>query len=221
MGDGTGMENVIVRPRSKGDPEPDLTRFRLIHRSMRGEVRKLAALTAAQGDAPFPPEQEAALRRLLGFLCTEIHAHHTKEDDILWPLISASAGEVVDLLPLTRDHGQIDPYLHRIRTGTGRDRAEALASLRDLLDEHITEEEKLVFPVMLEYVSAEDFERCEKQFQKGAPLSQMKILLPWLVSYTTPEEKTHLLQEAGFVLRLMLRIFEPGYLRLQRAVYGS
>lgn len=223
-GDSGGMSDVntlTARPRTAGAPEPDLTTFRLIHRAMRGEVRRLAALTAEQGRTPLPAGREAALQRLLTLLTTEIHAHHTKEDDVIWPVITASAGAVVDLLPLTADHGEIDPHLQRIRDGRGRERAEALAELRDLLDEHITEEEALVFPVIRQYVPAEDFAECEKKFREGTSFAQLKFVLPFIVSYATEEETAHLLKEAGVVMRVLLALFRPGYRRLQREVYGS
>ncbi len=214
-------DTVAVRPRSAGDPEADLTTFRILHRAMRGEVRKLAALTAGQGEAPFPPEREAAIQSLLAPLTADIHGHHAKEDQVLWRVVAASAGAAIDLLPLSEEHAEIDPCLDRVRAGRGRERAEALAELRDLLDEHIVEEEAVLFPVMLRYVSAEDFAACEKQFKKGASLSHAKFLLPFIAAYATPEELAHLLKEAGLAMRIMLRLFRPGYLRTQRAVYGS
>ncbi|MEO3783158.1 hemerythrin domain-containing protein [Actinocorallia sp. B10E7] len=216
----TTKNTVTVRPRNEGDPEPDLTLFLVIHRAMRGEVRRLAALTAEQGGAPFPPAREAALQRMLAFLSTTIRVHHTEEDTILWPVVTASAGAAVDLLPLTEDHGEIDPYLERIRTTTGRTRAEALASLRDLLDEHITEEEGDVFPVILRYVSAEDFAECQKRFQKEAALSQLRYVVPLIAHYADPAELAHLLKKAGPAMRVLLRLSRSGYEKLQREVYG-
>ena len=211
----------LVRPRTEGAPEVDLTSFTIIHRAMCGEVRRLAAFAAAQGGAPLPPEREKAFRRLLGHLVTEIHGHHTKEDEVLWPVVSASAGAAVDLLPLTEDHTAIDPCLDRLRTATGRERAEALAVLRDLMEEHIAEEEAVLFPVMRRYVSVADFTACEKRFQRGAPLSHMRFVLPFIADHATPEELARMMKTAGPVMGLLVRLFRPGYDRLRRTVYGS
>lgn len=215
------METVTVRPRSEGDPEPDLTGMALAHRMLRGEVRKLAEFTARQGGSFLPPRQEAAFRRLLAVIMKEVHSHHVKEDDVLWPVIAASAGAAVDLTPLTEEHREIDPYVDRILASAGPERARALAELADLLDEHITEEERALFPIMRRYVSAEDFAACEKQFQQGAPLGHMRFILPLMVSYTTPEEWAELKKAAGLPLRIMLRLFRPGCRKLTRAAYGS
>jgi iron-sulfur cluster repair protein YtfE (RIC family) len=214
-------DDVSVRPRRPGDPEADLTTFRILHRAMRGEVRRLAALTAEQGERPFPPEREAALQRLLGPLTAEIHSHHAKEDEVLWPVVAASAGAAIDLRPLSEEHAENDPCHDQIRAARGRERAEALASLRDLLDEHITEEEKVLFPVLLRYVSAEDFTACEKQFQKSASFSHLRFLLPFIADYAAPEELESTLKTGGPPMRILLWLFRPGYRRLQRAVYGS
>ncbi|MEO3783155.1 hemerythrin domain-containing protein [Actinocorallia sp. B10E7] len=215
------MESLIVRPRSEGDPEPDLIGMALAHRALRGEVRKLAEFTARQGGSFLPPGQEAALRRFLAFLMKEVHSHHVKEDEVLWPVIAASAGAAVDLAPLTEEHREIDPCVDRILASSGRERARALAELADLLDEHIVEEERALFPVMLRYVSAEDFAACEKKFQADTSLGHMKLVLPLMVSYATDEEWAHIKKTAGLPVRIMLRMFRPGYQKLQRAVYGS
>ncbi|ROO83653.1 hemerythrin HHE cation binding domain-containing protein [Actinocorallia herbida] len=209
-----------VRPRTAGQPEADLTTFAIIHRAMRGEARRLAALTAEQGDLPFPAEREAALQRHLDHLLHEIHSHHAREDAIVWPVLVASAGAAIDLGPLTEDHAAIDPCLDRIRATRGVARATALADLRDLLDEHITEEEASVFPVLRRYVSKDDWDRCEKEIAKG-PFGQMKWVVPLIAAYSTPPELAHLLKEAGPVMRLILRLTRPSFTRLSRAVYGA
>ncbi|GAB2806855.1 hypothetical protein GCM10022221_00290 [Actinocorallia aurea] len=209
----------VVRPRAAGDPEPDLTTFAIVHRAMRGEARRLAALTAEQGDVPFPAEREAALQRHLDLLLHEIHAHHDREDALVWPLITASAGAAIDLAPLTEDHAAIDPCLDRIRASRGVARSKALADLRDLLDEHITDEEASVFPVLRRYVSVADWDRCEKEIAK-APFAQMKWVVPLIASYATSEELDHLVKEAGLGMRILLRLTRPSFVRLNRAVYG-
>ncbi len=219
--DGIPMESLHVRPRSAGDPEPDLLGMALSHRALRGETRKLAELTARQGDGSLPPRREAALRRYLKILMAEVHSHHVKEDDVLWPVIAASAGAAVDLMPLTEEHGEIDPYVERILASSGRERARLLAELADLLDEHITEEERVLFPVMRRYVSAEDFAACEKQFQKGASLGHMRFILPLFLAYATADEVARMKKSAPPPLLIMLKLFQPGYRKLMRDVYGS
>src|SRR3954468_20679882 len=93
-----------VTPRRPGEPEADLTGFTLIHRGLRSGSRELAAAATAIGrGAPCPPAPPAR-RDTYGAFATEvlheIPLHHTREDDVLWPVIAASAGAVVDLEPL-------------------------------------------------------------------------------------------------------------------------
>lgn len=192
-----------------------------MHRAMRAETRRLAALAAEQGDLPFPPEREAALRRHLGHLLAEVHGHHTKEDTVLWPVIAAAAGAAIDLGPLTDDHNAIEPCLAAVRDGRGVARAKALADLRDLLDEHITDEEATVFPVVRRYVTAADWKRCEQRMARGASLAQLRWTLPYLASHCAPDDLAVLTAQAGPVFRLLLRLTRPSYERLQRAVYGA
>src|SRR3954471_4453921 len=149
-----------VTPRRPGEPEADLTGFTLIHRGLRSGSRELAdAATAIGRGAPSPPSRRDAYVAFATEVLHEIHLHHTREDDVLWPVIAASAGAVVDLEPLTDDHTELHAVLAGARAALGacaraaalRPAAAALGAvlteMADLLDEHIVEEEAEVFPV--------------------------------------------------------------------------
>ena len=88
------------------------------------------------------------------------------------------------------------------------------------LDEHIGEEEREVFPVIREHVSAADFVRCEELFRKGTSIGQLAFLLPWVADQCTPAERAELLATAGRPLVLLLRLTEPRYARRMALVRG-
>ena len=141
---------------------PNLVGLTVNHRSMRGAAHRVAALRrdVADGVTPSTPERAKAVAAYLETLCDGIHHHHQAEDEVLWPVLEASAGAEVDLRELTDDHRQLDPLLDAIRrdartlAAAPHDRAAAdrlagtLGTLRDLLDEHIDDEESTVFPVI-------------------------------------------------------------------------
>lgn len=221
-----------VTQRRPGEPEVDLLSFSLIHRALRSGTRMLAEATTgiAQGGACGRERQRAIIRVSLAVL-HEITNHHEREDDVLWPVIVASAGDAVDLAPLSDDHTKLHEVLDRAAAALplfARDPATGapllapvLAELADLLDEHIAEEEAEVFPVIREHVSAGDFARCERMFQKGTSPGQLLFLLPWIADQCTDAERAEVLTTAGAPMRLLLRLGERRYTRRRDLVRGA
>ena len=169
-----------VTPRRDGEPEVDLTAYRLVHRAMLADTRDVADLAdrVAGGSLALTAARAAALRSYVEQLCQEIHTHHDGEDHLVWPVVAASAGSAVDLSGLTDDHGVIDPLLGRARSaaaalGTAPDDRDAACRLAGamtemfaLLGEHIAEEERELFPVIRRFVSVADFAATEHRIRK-------------------------------------------------------
>ena len=219
---------------------PNLVGFRINHRTMRADTRRLADLTGrvAAGQITYDRRRARALRTYVRLLCAGIHHHHRMEDEVLWPVLERSATGEVDLRELSDDHASLDPVLDEARAavddlvavfasgGAVRERvqvaagrlAAVLAHLRDLLDEHIEEEERLVFPVIRRYVSVEDWNAVEQAVRKGGAL---RFELPRIERYARPDELDELKRNAGPVLRLMLAALRPGFRRREARVFGG
>src|SRR4051812_4523191 len=223
-----------VTPRRPGEPEADLTGFTLIHRALRSGTRDLAdAATAIAGGAPCPAQRQQAYVAFATEVLHEIHSHHSREDDVLWPVIAASAGAVVDLEPLSDDHTELHAVLTRAEEaltafGGATDVRPAAAPLgrvltemADLLDEHIVEEEAEVFPVIREHVSAKDFAACEKRFQKGSSPRHMMFVLPWIIAQCAVQERADVLADAPVALKVLLRLGEGRWQRRRAVVLGA
>jgi hemerythrin-like domain-containing protein len=127
---------------------PNMLGFRITHRTMRGDTRRLADVMdkLATGDEHADAARLNAIARFATKLCDGIHHHHHAEDNVLWPVIVRSAGAEVDL---SDDHVRLDALLEEISwfaIRLGKDEsapkrmAHALDSLADLLDEHIETE---------------------------------------------------------------------------------
>ena len=225
-----------VTPRRAGEPEADLVSFTLIHRALRSGTRRLAdAATGIAAGRPCSRERQRALVHDALAVLHEITTHHEREDDVLWPVIVASVEgaeeTTVELADLSDDHVELHAVIgraERVLPSFARDPATGAAELgavmtemADLLDEHIAEEEREVFPVIREHVSAPDFARCEQLFRKGTSIGQLMFLLPWIAEQCTPEERAELLATAGRPLVLLLRLTEGRYLRRRDLVRGS
>jgi hemerythrin-like domain-containing protein len=189
-----------------------------------------ATTEIAQG-APCSRERQRAIVQVTRSVLHEITQHHEREDDVLWPVIVASAGDAVDLEPLSDDHTELHEVLDRATDALpqfARDPATGapllapvLTELADLLDEHIAEEEKQVFPVVREHVSAADFARCERLFQKGTSPGQMLFVLPWIVDQCDAAELAEVMQVAPAPLKLLLRLGQGRYTRRRDLVRGA
>lgn len=221
-----------VTPRAAGDPRPDTLGMRLAHRAMLRDARRLTELaeTLASGATSADRARGAAIGRYVADYCDSVHHHHSVEDDVLWPVLAASAGPHVDLAELSDDHAALDPLLDRIRAGAAafgarpadEDAATALAvdlaELRDTLDEHIADEEASVLPAIEEHMSVGDWAAVEARIRKRATLS---FEVPRVVGVVTAQERATLLAEGGLAVRLMLALLVPPFRRRERRVFGE
>ena len=200
---------------------PNLLGFRITHRAMRADSRRLAEVTAeiAAGRQRCGPERAAAIREYATKLCRGIHHHHKAEDDRLWPLLVRSAGAEVDLSELSEDHSELDPLLDEITSVAGDpvELAKPLRRLADLLDEHIEEEERTIFPIIARHVSGKDWEELERHVRKGG---DVRFELPRIERHARPEEMRELRALAGPALVVMLALLRRAHLRRERLVFG-
>lgn len=211
--------------------QPELLGITLAHRAMLTDVGRLVAAVAEIGDGrePCSARRADAIARYTELMCESIHHHHTMEDDVLWPVIDASAGGIVDLTELTDDHAALDPRLDIIRHRAtafrvaGGDRRTAmllaaeLADLHNLLSEHIAEEERDVFPVIRQYVSVNDWQTIEKTAQRTGRLS---FDGPRTVAASTEEERAALAKEVNPILRLLLTALAWRHRRFEDEVFS-
>jgi hemerythrin-like domain-containing protein len=217
--------------RSAGDPVPDITSMVVIHRAIRRDLARLAPLAGTICDGELQPGQASALHHYTRALLAAIRAHLDNEDAIIWPVIAATARQAVDLTPLTDDHqairaaasqvshalacfaAQPDRYAAALRT--------SVSMLRDLLDEHICDEEAQLFPTMSRYLPANAYRWCEKQVYRTAALSDLKFTLPWLARHARQDEVRGLLAAGGWPARIIQAAARPRYRRLERRAFGA
>ena len=146
----------------------DLTRFWLDrHLMFREVIGKLQAETEG-----FLDQQQdrfgAVLHRYTGFFLEQLHGHHSIEDQHYFPALIALDGRIApgfDLLD--GDHKALDGHIHGLAISTNavlsrlndgadaRLEADALLSAQQaferFLHRHLTDEEELVVPLILQY----------------------------------------------------------------------
>ncbi|MDL5157568.1 hemerythrin domain-containing protein [Actinomycetospora termitidis] len=201
--------------------DADLLGIRIAHRIMRRDARGLARLAAAWADGSDPLEgrRRRVFGRWIEGLCLDIHHHHATEDDHLWPILERRAGAEVDLAPLSDDHAALDPVLDDIRAafavaasgGRVDVLAERLTHLADLLDEHIIEEERDLFPIIRRYVPLAEWQTVEKAAQRGG--AGIRYALPRIVDVATEEEFATMTASAPKPLLAVMKLLLPRYRR--------
>jgi hemerythrin-like domain-containing protein len=226
----TATDPIRVHPRAAGDPVPDVVGMRLAHRAMLRDARRLTDLAEqlSAGTARVDGRRADAVAAYVRDWADSVHHHHSVEDEVLWPVLAASAGPHVDLTELSDDHAALDPALHRLRAAADAYRARPdedtatalaveLAELRDTLTEHIGDEEASVFPVIEQYVSVADWTEVERRIRKRAKLS---FEAPRVLAVTTEQERAAIVAEGGLALRVLLAVLLPPFRRRERAVFG-
>jgi hemerythrin-like domain-containing protein len=202
----------------------------LAHRAMLKDLDRLGDLLGRLADRRTRLERKraAAIAQYLDDLCESIHHHHSAEDEVLWPVLEASAGAHVNLAELTDDHAVLDPKLHRLRAGAQALKAEGvvspalaadMADLRDTLHEHIEDEEKTIVPLIRRYVSADDWNSVEARVRKRG--AKMSFEVPRVLAACTAEELAEIKAGGGIPVAVMLKILPPAFRRRERLVFGT
>jgi iron-sulfur cluster repair protein YtfE (RIC family) len=215
----------------------DMTGMFVMHHAFR---RDLPRFTAAARSTPLDDAATwRALRRRWDDFARELHHHHTKEDEAIWPLLLArveAAGDVeahAVLTDMEAEHSAIDPLLAEVESSLAdlnstapraehRERlAAAFASLTDLLDRHLAHEERAAIPVIQERIGAEEWAHLEAAAlrAKGTP-KQMMFLLAWAAEDLPADVLARLLGGAPLPVRVLLRLGRRGYASSNRRAFA-
>jgi hemerythrin-like domain-containing protein len=204
--------------------------MKIAHRGMLDDTGRFTQIVGRiAGGEPCGQRRRGAIVDYLVQLCASIHHHHTIEDDVVWPILTASAGSAVDVHDLQDDHNQLDQLLATLKTRTAafaRDEpgtgaaaqlADTLGHAHELLSEHIAEEEKVVFPIVERYVSAADWQRAEKAARAGA---SMKFEAPRMMRHADDRELAKMKKEAGSVIRAILVLLVRSFDKREAIIGG-
>jgi hemerythrin-like domain-containing protein len=221
-------------PRASTDPEPDLTGYCVAHRAMTRDLRRLAALVhgvaVRRDEAWLDAHRAYALGRYASDLLAEVQRHHRGEDRVLWPLLRALAGPRVRLDGLADDHGVLEPLAGEARTAvqelastpydtaTAWHAARTTAALRDVVAEHVAEEERDVFPLISRYVPVEALAWAEDRMRRETPLAELAFVVPWLASAADDGERAR--SRTCRAHRMVLAATRTRHARRERVVFG-
>jgi hemerythrin-like domain-containing protein len=222
---------IPVAPRRPGDPVPNVLGMTLTHRAMLADLRRLAELVGAVRDheVACTPARRRAICRYVELLCESVRHHQAAEDVMLWPLITASVGDHLDLSELTDDHRALALRLEQVQARAAAFRlwrgspqvagvlAVALAELTALLGEHIQDEESAVLAAITDHVSATDWDTMYAAARAGR---RMSFDDPREHAVLTPGERATRIRSSGIGRRARLGVLLLWHRRLDRATFG-
>ena len=172
---------------TKQDLHPGVIETRTVHDVHRAATSLLVE-TAAHG----PVDELTEFGRfVIGML---LH-HHQSEDTDLWPLLIDAAPDL-SAAPdgLTREHHLLDGALDALeRSEIGevgdRDRLRGAAiALRDLVHEHLSHEEPILFPALTEHVSEHAWDQFSQRTVATSPPEGNHLMVALLDEVGSPEQ---------------------------------
>jgi hemerythrin-like domain-containing protein len=121
------------------------------------------------------------------FVAAMLEHHHSCEDRDLWPMLLAAAPHLEGALhELTDEHDVLQDRLDELRAlplGTGgSDGAieSVAAALRDLVHEHLSHEEPVLFPALDRYMSEAEWDGFSMRAVASAPQDELPFLTAWI-----------------------------------------
>jgi hemerythrin-like domain-containing protein len=201
---------------------PMLAGFAAMHAAMRRDAARLPGAIAAAD-----PGRAAALVRWYTRFGHTIEAHHTREDDVIWPRLAERSATFAAALPvLEDDHHALDVALAAAGDAiaalaadpTEPARAAAIAAAEELatiLVDHLDREESAAFDeIVLRFTEAE-WTAIEEAVMRQTPVRALAFEAPWALLAQDEAVRAELIADAPAPLRLLYRwTFLPRYQRL-------
>lgn len=192
------------------------------HRMYRREFRILPAIIAAVADGD--RARATVVGDHLATVVLLLHHHHEAEDELLWPLMLRRVTLQAPLVHrMEEQHARlatlltsIDELNDRWRTGAAgavRDElAQVLAAASPVLDEHLTDEERELLPLVSRHISGKEWAALNARAQAAIPKGQLRralVFLGAMLEDATPQEQRRFLAELPPPARLLWRLTGP------------
>jgi iron-sulfur cluster repair protein YtfE (RIC family) len=203
----------------------------VMHDAFRRDLVSLAR--AADGAAGAGPDQQRAVAAGWQVFKRQLHAHHTTEDEIIWPALrtrfahSESALSVLDAME--EEHERVDPLLTAVDDAFARRHADGpdsddwpgLDRLGDIVDVlvttlagHLTHEENDALPLIGTGLTAEQWAGVGRQIARRNGMAVGSEMFAWMLDGIPPEQARPTLAQLPAPLRVLYRaIWRPRYTR--------
>lgn len=164
-----------------------------------------------------------------------LHHHHTAEDRLLWPVLMDRAAPDRDVVErMEAQHIGLAGLLERVQveaaqfryTGADADGerlASTLEKLSATLEEHLSDEEAHILPLVEQHMSVAEWDHLGQEAVKSLSMDQRVVMMGMLKEATPPEDADLLLHHAPILVTkvgwplVMRRQYEHYMRRLEEA----
>lgn len=203
-----------MRTTTEPDAPADTRMMSIVHQALR---RDLQRAEVALNDSTRPPRrQQDAIARHLQWMMSFLHAHHSAEDEGLYPLVrerDPAAAELLDAMDA--DHRAVASAIAQVEAaatlGSVGDESQAdrllvaLASLSGVLLPHLEREEGEMMPVVSSVVTESEWRKLEDEYNvKGKSFVQLGFEGHWLIDGATAEDRQRVVGLIPAVPRFIL-----------------
>jgi iron-sulfur cluster repair protein YtfE (RIC family) len=224
----TTTTTVTTLPRlDRAELSPRLAGYAAIHDAM---VRDAARLARAVASAPL--EMGPAMRAWWDLYEANIEHHHVREDELVFPVVAERDADFTSA-ELMADHAVLDLHMGLVRGSLDElvsgqrelalvrtDLVRQVGAFAHHLDDHLGREEHVVFPVLTERVTDDEWAELETAINEGSKLGELAFTLPWILDDADPALTAK--AEIPLLLRALDGLFwKRRYRRLAAPVRGA
>ncbi|HEU5152466.1 MAG TPA: hemerythrin domain-containing protein [Iamia sp.] len=207
----------------------DLRGYRAIHTALRDAAHAMAAAAPTLSTAD--PARLAAFRSYWRGYAGEVLAHHTTEDDVVFPELVRRVPALADLMDRAdADHHHLDELmddvtaaLAAVADGARPDRLGGLLrEVADHMDEHLGMEDERFLPMIEVSFSEEEYAALEARALEIIGVGrQAAFTIPFIAASVDDETRRHLLGDAPLPVRVILRVFRGRHARMRARALGA
>jgi len=214
------------------DEPADTRMMAIVHGALLRDLARARGVLAAA--TPPTGDQRRAVGEHVVWMMDFLHAHHTGEDEGLWPDLVARNPDAAALVEsLEADHAHIAPAAHTVSVTAGAyatttddasrlAMSEALEQLDAVLAPHLAREVAEAMPVVAASLTRLEWEtREQKNNIKGKSTRQLALEGHWLLDGLDPEGRDVVEHLVPFIPRLVLVYGFAGMYRRRAAACWS
>ncbi|MFJ3171952.1 hemerythrin domain-containing protein [Streptomyces roseus] len=201
---------------SKPTVHPYTREMAMIHQVFRRESRLLAELV--EEVRPGDTGRARVLSEHWRLYSIGLHAHHTGEDEMLWPVLLPHLDlDAEQVLAMEAQHRALDDGIREVRRLMDRWQARALAEDRDELTDalrrhhrqlcaHLDEEEREVMPLVALHVNEKQWHAVGERGLAETPRNRLMIALGAILEDSSPEERQEFMARLPVPARVLWRL---------------
>jgi iron-sulfur cluster repair protein YtfE (RIC family) len=202
----------------------DLTLMVAFHDAFRRDLAHLARTASRRPAELDEPARHTAVLAGWELFKTQLHIHHTAEDNDLWPRMRTHLADRPDELALLQamqdEHARIDPLLAAVedavadRDGGHQRLGDTIDALASELYGHLSHEERDVLPLIDLSLTQAEWQAFGNDQRRRTGIRGAAQFLPWVLDEASPQQVVAVLAGLPAPLRVVYRrIWQPRYAR--------